>query len=335
MEHRNAPLTRTGRLRLVRLVVEDGLTFEAAAAASNVAKSTAWEWVSRWRAASEQERRTLVCLEGRSSRPRRSPRMLAGSDQERICAARRRTGWGPRLIASEVGIPHATVHRALRRHGLSRLPRPKRETVVRYEWPCPGDLLHMDTKRFQRFTRPGHAVTGDRHRTSADKRARPGHEFVHSIVDDHSRLAYSELHPDERARTVTAFTARALAFFESHGMQIKRLMTDNAFAYIHNRSLRELLAAHDIRHLTITLPATNKRQGRALPTNPQTRMGTRPDLPLLTPPSPSPDTLGQLLQRATPPLRTRRPPAHHPRSQPIEAGQLDGRRPPQSADSSR
>ena len=264
MEHRNAPLTRTGRLRLVRLVVEDGFTFEAAAAASNVAKSTVWEWVSRWRSASESERRSLACLEGRSSRPRHSPGMLCAEDQQRICAARRRTGWGPRLIASEVGIAHATVHRALRRHGLSRLPKPEREAVVRYEWPCPGDLLHMDTKRFVRFTRPGHAVTGDRRRTGAEKRMRIGHEFVHSIVDDHSRLAYSELHPNERGQTVTAFTKRALSFFAGHGIKATRLMTDNAFAYTKNRSLKELLAADHIRHLTITpyRPQTNGKVER-------------------------------------------------------------------------
>ena len=159
MEHGNAPLTRIGRLRLVRLVVEDGLTLQAAAAACNVAKSTAWVWVSRWRAASASERESLECLAGRSSRPRRCPGQLSDVDSDRVCEVRRRTGWGPRLIASEVGIPHATVHRALARRGLSRLPRPAREPVVRYEWPCPGDLLHMDTKRFQRFTRPGQGLS--------------------------------------------------------------------------------------------------------------------------------------------------------------------------------
>ena len=119
----------------------------------------------------------------------------------------------------------------------------------------------MDTKRFQRFTRPGHAVTGDRHRTSAEKRLRVGHEFVHSIIDDHSRLVFSELHPDERALTVTAFVVRALAFFASYGIEPKRLQTDNAFAYTKNNSLARLLAAHDIRHRTIP-PRTPKRNGK-------------------------------------------------------------------------
>jgi hypothetical protein len=109
----------------------------------------------------------------------------------------------------------------------------------------------MDTKRFQRFTRPGHAVTGDRFRTGAEKRMRVGHEFVHSIVDDHSRLAYSELHRDERAPTVTAFLGRVLDFFAVQGIEAKRLQTDNAFAYVHNRSLRELLAERCIEHRRI------------------------------------------------------------------------------------
>jgi transposase InsO family protein len=173
--------------------------------------------------------------------------MLSAAEQERIGAARRRSGWGPGLIASEVGHPHATV----RRHGLSRRPSPPREAVVGYEWRCPGDLLHVDTKRFQRFTRPGHAVTGDRHRTGLEKRLRVGHEFVHSVVDDHSRLAYSELHRDERAATVVGFVDRALAFFEAQGTRPKRLMSDNHWSYTHNRALRELLARRRVRHLLI------------------------------------------------------------------------------------
>ena len=261
MQHANAPLTPNGRLRMVELVVDGGLTFEAAAAASNVAKSTVWEWVRRWRRASDQERRSLACLQDRSSRPHTSPRMLDPAEQERICAARRRTGWGPRLIATEVGHPHATVHATLRRNGCSRQPRAPREAVVRFEWPCPGDLLQMDTKRFARFSSPGHAVTGDRTRLSADRRAQVGYEFAHSVIDDHSRLAYTELHPDERAETVTAFVERALAFFAARAIQPRRLQTDNAWIYTKNRELAALLADHRIEHRTIP-PRTPKRNGK-------------------------------------------------------------------------
>ena len=131
----------------------------------------------------------------------------------------------------------------------------------RFEWPCPGDLLQMDTKRFARFSSPGHAVTGDRHRSGADRRERVGHEFVHSIVDDHSRLAFSELHADERAATVTGFVERALEFFAGHGIEPQRLQTDNAFAYVKNRSLTQLLVARGIAHRRIP-PRTPKRNGK-------------------------------------------------------------------------
>jgi transposase InsO family protein len=122
----------------------------------------------------------------------------------------------------------------------------------------------MDTKRFSRFTRPGHAVTGVRDRSGAEKRMRVGHEFVHSIVDDHSRLAFSELHPDQRAITVVGFLERALAFFDAHGIQSKRLMTDNAWAYTHSRALRQLLERRRIRQLLIEKgrPQTNGKVER-------------------------------------------------------------------------
>jgi transposase InsO family protein len=119
----------------------------------------------------------------------------------------------------------------------------------------------VDTKRLARFTRPGHAVTGDRYRSAKEKRAGIGWEFCHSIVDDHSRLAFTEIHPDERAATVTGFVERALAFFASHGIEPRRLQTDNAWTYIHNRSLRELLAARGIEHRRIP-PRTPKRNGK-------------------------------------------------------------------------
>jgi transposase InsO family protein len=190
--------------------------------------------------------------------------LLSPLERGRICAARRRTGWGPRLIAGETGHAHATVWRALKREGISRPPRPPRERPRLYEWPCPGDLLHIDSKRFVRFTRPGHAVTGDRHRSGAELRMRVGYEWVHSLVDDHSRYAYSELHRDEKAATVTAFAERGLAHFAAHGIEAKRLLSDNAWCYRYNRSLRELLAMHRIRHLFIRprRPQTNGKVER-------------------------------------------------------------------------
>jgi transposase InsO family protein len=259
MQHANAPLTPNGRLRMVQLVEEDGLTFEAAAAASNVAKSTCWEWVRRWRQASDVGRRTLACLEDRPSRPRTSPNQVPADEAARICERRRRTGWSPRRLADESDIarPHSTIHRVLRRGGCSRRPRPRRPAVVRYEWPCPGNLLHMDVKKLGRFEAPGHALTGDRSRRSR----KAGWEYVHSIVDDCSRLAYSEIHDDERAPTVTAFTRRALDWFLEQGIVCERLMTDNAFSYTQNRSFGQLLWRRAIRHIR-TRPYTPRTNGK-------------------------------------------------------------------------
>jgi transposase InsO family protein len=249
--HRNAKLGLAGRHALV-VAVEGGMSLKAAAAAFSVSPATAHRWWLRWEQAGEEARRTLACLLDRSSRPHRSPRRLAPELEERICACRRATGWGPRLVEGATGFAHSTVWKVLKRAGISRPPRPPLEAANSYEWPCPGDLLHMDVSRYARFQRPGHAVTGDRSQRSRNwmqPETRVGFDYAHAIVDDHSRLAYVELHDDERAATVTAFVERALRFFERHGITARRLMTDNAFAYVNNRSLRELLTAHEIRHL--------------------------------------------------------------------------------------
>src|SRR3954453_6471728 len=226
-----------------------------------VSPATAHRWKCRWLQADTAARRSGAWAGDRSSRPGRSPRRTARVIEQRVLAARERTGWGPRLIAGETGVAHSTVHAILRRHGVSRMPKAPREAVVRFEWPCPGDLLQMDTKRFARFTRPGHRVTGDRHRTGAEKRERVGWEFCHSIIDDHSRIAYSELHADEKADTVVAFLTRALAFYDNLGITPRRLQTDNAWTYTHNNALRELLKHEGVRHRTIP-PRTPKRNGK-------------------------------------------------------------------------
>ena len=259
MPHHRARLTARGRYEVVRRVEELEETFAQAAAWANVSKSTVWEWVRRWRQASPADRASLACLAERSSRPHRSPGRVPAEEAVRICELRERTGWSPRRLADEPEVrrPHSTVHRVLQRAGCSRRPRPERPPIVRYQWPCPGQLLHMDTKKLGRFEQPGHAVTGDRQRRSR----RVGWEYVHSIVDDATRLAYSEIADDEKADTVTAFTERALAFFLDHGVVAERLMTDNAFAYIHNKSLRELLWRRAIRHIR-TRPYTPRTNGK-------------------------------------------------------------------------
>ena len=119
----------------------------------------------------------------------------------------------------------------------------------------------MDVKRYPRFARPGHAVTGDRSRSYQEKAHPLGHDFFHAVVDDHTRLAYGELLDDEKAATVTAFTQRALAWFAARGITTRRLMTDGAWGYTRNRSFGELLAAHQIRHI-VTPPYTPRWNGK-------------------------------------------------------------------------
>src|SRR3954447_16735271 len=213
--HRNAKLGLAGRLALVR-AIEEGMTLKAAAAAFSVSPATAHRWWHRWREATVETRQTLSCLFDRSSRPRRSPWQLAPELEAAICDCRRQTGWGPRLVGGATGFCHSTVWKVLRRAGISRPPRPVREPANRYEWPCPGDLLHMDTSEYARFARPGHRLTGDRR--SQDRRHRDGIDYVHAIIDDHSRLAYAEIHPDQRAATVAGFLERALNYFAGHGI---------------------------------------------------------------------------------------------------------------------
>ncbi len=257
--HANAKLGLGGRLALVQ-AIEGGLTLRAAAAAFNVSPATAHRWWHRWLGGG----RSAEALLDRSSRPRRSPRELAPELQERICACRRATGWGPRLVAAATGFAHSTVWKVLRRAGISRPPKPIKEPANSYEWPCPGDLLHMDVSRYARFERPGHRVTGDRSQRSRNwmkPETRVGYDYLHAIVDDHSRLAYAERHDDETAATVTGFLERALVHYARHGISARRLMTDNAFSYVKNRSLRELLARHGIRHLT-TQPYRPRTNGK-------------------------------------------------------------------------
>ena len=261
MAHANARLGPAGRRELVRLIVDRGMSERQAAACLSVSPCTAHRWKTRWLTANAQLRDSGRWALDRSSRPHRSPARTSAAVEAEVLAARERTGWGPRLIAGETGVAHSTVHAILRRHGRSRSARPAREQFVRYEWPCPGDLLHMDVKRYRRFRRPGHPFIADQRQTTKEIDTQLGFDYFHAVVDDHSRLAYGELLADTRAATVTAFTERALAWFVGHGITTHRLMTDGAWSYRHNRSLRELLATHGIRHI-ITPPYTPRWNGK-------------------------------------------------------------------------
>ncbi|MBS1886120.1 MAG: helix-turn-helix domain-containing protein [Actinobacteria bacterium] len=168
--HGNAALGPAGRLALVE-AIESGMTFRAAAAALNVAPATAHRWWHRWREAGHEERRRGLWLEDRSSCPRRQPRRLSAAEEKPILRARRETNLGPGRLAGICRRSRSTIWKVLHRHGLSRRRRADRGTYRRYEWSRPGALLHVDVARLARFERPGHAVTGVRDKTGAEKRA--------------------------------------------------------------------------------------------------------------------------------------------------------------------
>jgi transposase InsO family protein len=246
--HRNARLGLASRRELV-LAVAAGCSIRQAAVAFRVSPATAHRWWQRWRSATDAERQSLSCLFDRSSRPRHSPRRLRPELEQTICDCRTKTGWGPRLVAGRTGFPHSTVSKVLARAGISRAPRKERQPANRYEWPCPGDLLHMDVSTYARFSEPGrHQLTGITKRPHANKKARVGYDYVHAIVDDHSRLAYAEIHPDDRAATVVGFVERALDFYTRHNITTRRLLTDNACTYTKNHGLRDLLNDRQISH---------------------------------------------------------------------------------------
>ena len=192
--HRNAKLGLAGRFALVS-AVEGGASLRSAAAAFNVSPATAHRWWHRWLAAGEEARSTLSCLFDRSSRPRRSPRQLAPELAEAICDCRRKTGWGPRLVAGATGFATRPSGRCSSGPGSRGRPAAAR-AGQQLRVALPRRSAAHGHKRVRALLRPGHRVTGDR--SSQDRHHRDGIDFVHAIVDDHSRLAYAEIHQDQR-----------------------------------------------------------------------------------------------------------------------------------------
>jgi len=259
--HGNAALGPAGRLALVE-AIESGMTLRAAAAALNVAPATAHRWWHRWRDASEGERRLGRWLEDRSSRPHRQPRRLSPDEEEPILRARRETSLGPGRLAGICRRARSTIWKVLHRHGLSQRRRAGRETYRRYEWSRPGALLHVDVARLARFNRPGHAVTGVRDLTGAEKRAGVGHVYLHCVIDDHSRYAYVEQHRDQGGDTAAAVLSRAIGHFSELGLgSPEAVMSDNAFAYRRSRAFRAVLERHGARHI-LTPPYTPRWNGK-------------------------------------------------------------------------
>jgi transposase InsO family protein len=256
--HGNAALGPAGRLALVK-AIESGMTLRAAAAALSVAPATAHRWWHRWLSAGEEQRRSGSWLRDRPCTPHRQPRRLSAAEEEPILRARRQTGLGPGRLAGICRHSRSTIWKVLHRHGLSRHPHGERQTYRRYEWSRPGALLHMDVKRLARFSEPGHAATGKRH----DRSRGAGWEYLHVVIDDHSRLAYVERHPRESAESNAATLERALAWFASLGLdRPEAVMTDNAMVYRRSHRFAAVLAAHGARHI-LTPPYTPRWNGKA------------------------------------------------------------------------
>jgi transposase InsO family protein len=259
--HANAVLGPAGRIAVVQ-AIESGMTLRAAAAALNVAPATAHRWWHRWCDASEEDRRQGTWLCDRSSRPHRQPRRLNSAEEEPILRARRETGLGPGRLAGICRRARSTIWKVLHRHGLSQRRRGARETYRRYEWSVPGALLHVDVARLARFNRPGHAVTGVRNLTAAEKRAGVGYVYLHCVIDDHSRYAYVEQHLDQGGDTAAAVLERAIEHFSSLGLKPpEAVMSDNAFAYRRSTAFQAALERHCARHILIP-PYTPRWNGK-------------------------------------------------------------------------
>ena len=249
--HKNARLTPHGRPLLVRRIVEDGLRVEEAVQACGVSVRTAYKWLARFQHEGTQG------LQDRSSRPCSSPVATSVEHVQQILE-RLRTRQTYRQIAQELDVAHSTVARIVRRAGLNRLASLEpAQPVKRYEHKLPGDMLHLDIKKLARFHRPGHRVTDDRtrHRHGA------GWEYVHIAIDDHSRVAYSSIQPDERAISAGRALIIALRYYRNLGVRFRRLLTDNGAAY------RSALFARLVRRLGLmhhfTRPYTPRTNGKA------------------------------------------------------------------------
>jgi len=203
------------RCRIVQRILA-GESPQAAAAACGASRATGHRLWQRYREGGWE------ALRDRPSTPKRQPRRLAPECEAEIAAARARTQAGPLVLAAILERPASTIGKVLRRLGLSRLPKPERDPIIRYERERAGELLHVDTKRLNRFWHVGKAILKDGRRRSKGA----GWHFLHVAIDDHSRLAYAEMLPSEDGETCAAFFARALAWYREHGIVVERVLTD-------------------------------------------------------------------------------------------------------------
>jgi transposase InsO family protein len=242
MAHRNARLTEFGRLLLVQRITELGWPPVRAAESLGVSRATAYKWLARYRAEGQ------AGLADRPSRPHRCPHALTSVQVRRVLAARRRRRQGPHRLGYHLAMPRSTVYGVLARHGVSRLRHTDRTSgvVVRYQRDRPGELVHLDVKKLGRIPDGGgHRAHG---RAAASRGRGIGYDYLHSAVDDRSRVAFSQILPDEQATTAARFLVEAASFFADHGVRIERVLTDNAKAYAESVVFAETAAGLGITH---------------------------------------------------------------------------------------
>lgn len=253
MAHRNARLNVFGRLLIVQRVREEGWAVSHVAKAMGISRQCAHRWLARWDAEGD------AGLEDRSSRPHVSPNQTPVEVEVRVIEARRRLRQGPDLLGPVVGVAPRTVSRILRRHGVPRLVecdpltgeviRASKTTAVRYQRDRPGELVHVDVKKIGRIPDGGGWRAWGRNQVTRSERV--GYDYVHSVVDDHSRLAYTEILTDETGDTCAGFMLRAAGRFAEHGIEISEVMTDNAWCYTKSETFTAVLEMIGARHITI------------------------------------------------------------------------------------
>jgi transposase len=259
--HANARLTPVGRLTMV-LRIESGRPVAHVAAEMGVSRPTAYKWWHRWNDEGE------VGLVDRPSRPHSCPHRTSAVIETQIEELRRTLKLGPARIGYRLGVPTSTVHRVLTRLGLNRLSwmdRPTGRVIRRYERERPGELIHVDIKKLGRIPDGGGWKALGRRAGIKNSDAygahRVGYSFIHSAVDDHSRLAYSEILGDERKETAAGFWLRAQAWFADHGIMVEEVLTDNGSCY-RSRLFDQTLGAIKHRRTRPYRPQTNGKVER-------------------------------------------------------------------------
>lgn len=248
--HKNARLTPYSRELMIGRIRTQSWTVAKAAEAAGVSERTAYKWLARYRGGG------AAALQNARPVPRRLRHRLPQNQIASIEGLRRQKLSGP-AIARQLGLPRSTVGAVLRRLGLGRLKNlQERPPVHRYERKSPGELIHLDTKKLGRIVKVGHRITGSRKGSRG-----AGWEALHVAIDDATRLAYTELLPDEKKPTAIAFLSRSLAFFKANGITAERVMTDNGSAY-RSAAFRNALGMAGLRHIR-TRPYTPRTNGKA------------------------------------------------------------------------